>query len=181
MNIDTAEPTTIIPFLALAIVLATAVYTDLRNRRIPNLLTAAAALIGFGFQIWNFGLEGVVNASSGLCAGLIALIPIYWLGGMGAGDVKLMAAVGAFLGFKLAAIAAALTLVTGALFGLVILSWRGGFQSMARRYLGTFRFLLATGHLSHRGPQAGEAAAVRFPYALAIALGTGWTLIWQGL
>lgn len=181
MHINTAEPAAVISYIALGVVLATAVFTDLRSRRIPNLLTLAAALMGFGFQVWNFGSDGAINAASGLCAGFLALIPIYLWGGMGAGDVKLMASVGAFLNFKLAVIAASLTLVAGGIFGLAILLWRRGFHSMAGRYVGTFRLLLVTGQLGHQGPQAGEAAAVCFPYALAVALGTGSTLVWHGL
>jgi prepilin peptidase CpaA len=82
---------------ALAIaVIATA--TDLRHRRIPNALTLAGALAGLIYSVATAGGSGAVTSLEGWGVGLLLWLPIYALGGMGAGDVKLLACVGAWLG-----------------------------------------------------------------------------------
>jgi prepilin peptidase CpaA len=76
--------------------LATA--TDLRHRRIPNVLTLGGALLGVLFSFYTQGATGGIDALQGWGLGLVLWLPIYALGGMGAGDVKLLACVGAWLG-----------------------------------------------------------------------------------
>jgi prepilin signal peptidase PulO-like enzyme (type II secretory pathway) len=85
------------PFLALSLALAAAVVIDVRTRRIPNWLTGGLAAGGFGLA---FGGGSVTpwQALLGLALGLALMLPGHVIGATGAGDVKLMAAVGAFLG-----------------------------------------------------------------------------------
>ena len=61
---------------------------------------------------------------------------------------------------------------------VVILLRHRGLGELARRYFTTLNFLVVTGTLNHDGPREGEAAARRFPYALAIGLGTLWAILW---
>lgn len=90
-SVDTAD------VVAIAIaVLATA--TDLRNRRIPNALTLSGALAGLIYSVVTAGGEGATSSLQGWVVGLLIWLPIYALGGMGAGDVKLLACLGAWLG-----------------------------------------------------------------------------------
>src|SRR5512145_3261911 len=86
--------------LALALVscLLAAVISDLRTRRIPNALCGAALGVGLFLQCMLFGIEGLVSGLAGTLMGLVILLPLYLVGGMGAGDVKLMTSAGAFLG-----------------------------------------------------------------------------------
>ncbi|MGH8546548.1 MAG: A24 family peptidase [Gammaproteobacteria bacterium] len=174
----TPELTNGILYLVLALALAIAIYTDLRHQRLPNILTASAAVCGLAFQGWYLGLSGLGIALGGFGVGLIAFLPFYVKGGMGAGDVKLMAAAGTFLGVKLTLIAVAYTLIAGGVCGLAYAAWRGGAWPMLQRYLTTLHFLAVTGTVSHRGPQPGEVAAQRFPYAVPIAIGTLSALMW---
>jgi prepilin peptidase CpaA len=74
-----------------------AVIEDLRRRQVPNWLTAAGVLGGLACAV-PIGWHGVAIAAAGALAGFLVLFPFHWLGAMGGGDVKLMAAYGALLG-----------------------------------------------------------------------------------
>lgn len=81
----------------LALVMVAAAY-DLRFRRIPNWLTLSGFICGFSLNVLFLGRQGLVTASLGLLCALLVYVPLYLIRGMGAGDVKLMAAVGAIVG-----------------------------------------------------------------------------------
>ena len=76
----------------------TATVTDVLYRRVPNLLILVSAIIALGLAIDSAGLPGVIHAISGFIAGLALLLPLYALSVLGAGDVKLAAAIGAYSG-----------------------------------------------------------------------------------
>ena len=76
----------------------TACVTDLRSRRIPNMLTFGAAGAGLVFAAVTGGWTGFGNATLGWLIGALAFIVPFALGGLGGGDVKLLAAIGAWLG-----------------------------------------------------------------------------------
>jgi prepilin peptidase CpaA len=75
-----------------------ATITDLRCRRIPNALTFSGALLGFLYSLVAHGGAGALGSVEGWALGLALWLPFYALGGMGAGDVKLLACVGAWVG-----------------------------------------------------------------------------------
>ncbi len=83
--------------IVLTIVVITLAYTDLRERRIPNLIVFPAALIGLGLNAC-WGWAGLWFGIKGLVVGFALLFIPYLFQAMGAGDVKFLAAVGAFLG-----------------------------------------------------------------------------------
>ncbi|HYQ72616.1 MAG TPA: prepilin peptidase [Gammaproteobacteria bacterium] len=168
--------------LLLLSLLATAAMIDLRCHRVPNLLSIGGLLLCLGLNIWflGFGTQGLLSALGGALLALVIFLPFYSAGGMGAGDVKLMVMAAAFLDPRYALLAAGLSLATGSLMGLGILLMRRGFGCMARRYVSTFQCLAVTGRWSYVPPEAHEPAAARFPYALAIALGTLAALWWSG-
>lgn len=155
---------------------------DLCTRRIPNALTVSGAAFGIGACLLSAGAPGLLQSVAGLGVGLVAFLPFYLGGGFGAGDVKAMAAVGAFLGPKGALLAAAWTLLAGGVGGMAVLLLRGGLRSMGRRaHEGALRAwsVYATGRLSSAGHFLGEAARHRFPYGLAIACGTLASIAWS--
>src|SRR5438309_585718 len=84
--------------LILVAVLSIAVVTDLRARRIPNLLTLPA--IGFGILLNSAfsGFDGLKDSGEAAVLAMAILLPLYVFKGLGAGDVKLMAAIGALKG-----------------------------------------------------------------------------------
>jgi prepilin peptidase CpaA len=73
---------------------------DLAKRRISNWIPVAAALAGFAIHIHGNGWKGALSAALGLVAGFCVFLVFYVLGGMGGGDVKLMAGFGAILGIE---------------------------------------------------------------------------------
>ncbi|GLC91565.1 pilus assembly-related outer membrane protein [Cupriavidus sp. TA19] len=144
----------------IAIVL-TAAATDLQSRRIPNWLTFGAWLLALPLQLAMHGLaQGGSAWALGWLAGLGVFLPLYLLRGMAAGDVKLMAAVGAWLGPALALQIALATFVLGGLWALVLVLKSRRHAQLARN-LGS---ILRTGA---SGPSVGS-----MPYGVAIAAGT---------
>jgi prepilin peptidase CpaA len=73
-------------------------WIDYKHRRVPNWLNAAIAAAGFAAQAWYFGTGGLSSGALGLCVGFGVLIVPWLMHGMGAGDVKLMMAIGVWLG-----------------------------------------------------------------------------------
>src|SRR5512136_548273 len=89
----------------LLIVLAIAAITDVRTRRIPNWLTYPTMGAGLSYHVYANGWQGFLFGLEGLLLGFALLLVFYLLGGMGAGDVKLMAGVGSILGPKIVFVA----------------------------------------------------------------------------
>lgn len=87
-----------VSLLALSTLLLVAVHQDAAHRRIPNTLVLAGALTGAGLSLMPTGM-GVLPSFAGGLVGLLGFAWLYTLRLMGAGDAKLMAAVGFFIGF----------------------------------------------------------------------------------
>ncbi len=84
--------------LVLAGFVLAAAISDLKRRRIPNWLNLSGVVLAFGLNILFFQMHGALTAAEGLLFATAVYLPMYMLRGMGAGDVKLMAAVGALVG-----------------------------------------------------------------------------------
>jgi prepilin peptidase CpaA len=169
-----------VPTAVLLAVLIAAVFTDMRWHRLPNILTVSTALLGIGLQCWLQGWSGLLNGLAGFFAGLFLFLPFYAGQWMAAGDVKLMAAVGTFLGWPDSLLAVGLSTGAGAIVALGILAARGGLTDYLCRYGLMAKCLFFTGRFAYVPPRAGESSTLLFPYALAIGLGTLATLGWAG-
>jgi prepilin peptidase CpaA len=165
-----------IAFASLAFLLLATSYTDLKGHRIPNILTFSSAVVGLTLQAWFSGLEGVLLGLGGLALGLALYLPFYLFGGMGAGDVKLMAAVGAFLNPQTVLLAAGLSLIAGSFIGLGVVLTRIISLGLLRPYLVTAKYLLCMG--TYIPPATNITVDTRFPYAVAIAAGTLGAVFW---
>jgi prepilin peptidase CpaA len=152
--------------LVLASGLAIAVVTDVRTRRIPNWLTASLAAAGFGMAFAGGGLTPW-QAALGLVTGLALMMPAHVIGATGAGDVKLMAAVGAVVGPGLTLRAFLFTAVVGGLFAVAVAMRRG---RLADTLYGTTQ--LVTSPATARRTLEASDRANRFAYGPAIAIGT---------
>ena len=173
----------------LGALLVVAAVSDIRTRRIPNALVAAGMLTGVAvqwltpdgsglFAFWWGGL-GPASALFGLLAGLALFMPLHLLRVVGAGDVKLLAMVGTWLGPQALLGATLATLVAGGLMALSIMAAKRS----ARTVLGNVRLMLTTAMLGLQAgtPQAFDrtlASGIRMPYAVAIALGTLTQVAW---
>jgi Flp pilus assembly protein protease CpaA len=114
---ETAAP------LALLALLVIATQSDLRRHRIPNGVSLVGLIAGLALQGIGNGLPGLLLGLAGATVGLLCFAPFYLLRGMGAGDVKLLAAAGAFLGPQGALVAALFSLVAGGFAAIAYVLW----------------------------------------------------------
>lgn len=161
-----------IVYLSSAVVCAAiGAMTDVRSRRIPNLLTGPALLVGFGLHAALGGWRGLEHSFfAALVAGGIFLV-LFITGGMGGGDVKLIAAVGALVGLTHVAYVLIFTGLAGGVMALALVARR-------RRFRQTFSNVGALvvhhrlhGLEPHPDINVSNETALRLPYALAIAAG----------
>jgi prepilin peptidase CpaA len=155
----------LITTVLLLLVLAAGIY-DLRVRRIPNWLNLSGVILGLGFNALP-GQGGVTRAIGGLLCALAVYVPLYLLRGMGAGDVKLMAAVGAIAGPENWIAIFLLTAVLGGIAALVLVLVRGRLPEVLSN-LGTILNELFHGRVPAR---ANERLDIRDPRALRMAHG----------
>jgi len=167
---------------ALALVWAAA-WIDFRTFRIPNALVLLGAGFGLLVQTWGSGLDGLLLSVAGLALGLMLMLPFYLFRLTGAGDVKLMGAVGAILGPAALLQALFFSLIAGGALGVVYAVAAQviqGANGPLERYGAMAKFLWVTGRLSYIPPSPDEAMAKRLPLAVAIAIGTTTSLLWAG-
>ena len=156
------------------LLLLVACVSDVRTRRIPNALVLILALCGFGFSlVANPILPGAGRALGGAAVGLAIWLPFWMMGKLGAGDVKLFAAAGAWLGPMGAVTGALAAAVCG---GVLTLAWLVHEQGVTRTLRGLLlRGLLLRGNAARagvRGPDLLVVPATRHvPYGLALAAG----------
>jgi prepilin peptidase CpaA len=128
------------------VVLAVATFTDLRSRRIPNWLVLPFMLAGLIVPGWLHGWHGFSQSVEGFGLGALVYGILSWIGGMGMGDVKLVAAIGAWIGPQ------------QLIFAMVLTAMAGGLIALGAAVYGKFR---------------GDVWKSRkIPYAPAIAVGT---------
>lgn len=161
---------------------AVASAADIASQRIPNTLILAGAAVGFLLQGWAAGTGGVLAAIYGLVVGLAILLPGYLMGFTGAGDAKLMAAIGTFLGPVGVLQAALISIFVGGIiaigFALSALIHRQSISPWGR-YALMMRTLVITGRPLYIPPAEGEVMGKKFPFAVSIALGTTAWIVWQ--
>jgi prepilin peptidase CpaA len=140
---------------------------DVWSRRIPNWVTFGTFIAGVAVNVWLHGMSGVVVALVGAALGMALLLPFYAIRAIGAGDVKLLGALGALLGPQLLISVALYGAVAGGVMSAVILLVRG------RLWLVLHDLLVA-----RRPPTLSGATA---PYGIAIASGVYLSLFLPGV
>ncbi len=160
------------------IVVAVATATDLKCRRIPNWLVLPFFAAGVGVVTWMHGWHGFGQSLAGSALGLLIYGVLFWVGGMGAGDVKLCAAIGAWIGPQQLFLALIFTALAG---GLMAVAWAisGGFftellQGTGSLILGKHQHTAASPSPAGSGAEPVQRKVLRrhMPYAPAIAVGT---------
>jgi prepilin peptidase CpaA len=159
---------------AVSVILIIAAWIDGRDLRVPNWITFPMVLAGLMYSTWAGGVAGFGAGILGMCAGLLTLLPLYSVGGMGAGDVKLMAGIGAWMGWQVTLAAFAVSAVLGAIMAVVMVLWRGN----TSHHYGNALLILSE-WLAIRNPsKLSEIAAERkprmmlLPYGIPICIGT---------
>lgn len=157
--------------ILLMVILITASVTDFRFRRIPNRLTYSTMIFGLVFYSLTYGFSGFFHSFGGLFLGLVFLIAFYLLGGMGAGDVKLMAAVGSLLGPQGVFEAFLGTALIGGIYALIILFAKGYLLNTMKRFGLMLKTFFMTKKFIYIPPPKQEKAPL-LCYGVAISLGT---------
>ena len=167
--------TDIVTTLAFLTLVVLAGVSDIRTRRIPNALTVT----GLGIALALRGATGVEPLAMGLAGAVIAFVPavpLVVLGGLGGGDAKLLAAVGAFVGPAGLPTTLLVTALMGGAMGAITVVRRGAFGSTVTRC----RAILASpfGMSGQPLPRLGAPGAIAIPYGVAIGAGAlaGWWL-----
>jgi prepilin peptidase CpaA len=128
-----------------------ALITDLRERRIPNLLTFGGAIVGLIVHTFDSGWDGLTAGLIGWVVGIALLIIPFLMGGMGAGDVKLMGAIGALMGAPFVFFTMLWTGVAGGIISIIYLLYHRTWFSLSFRKI--------------------TASSQSIPYGIAIFIG----------
>ena len=152
-------------------VVGVATITDLRSRRIPNWLVLPFLVAGVAACAWLHGWHGVGQSLAGAGLGILLFGLFFLMGGMGAGDVKLCAAVGAWIGPSQLMVALVLTGLAG---GAMVLGWAAwsGFLRELFDSAGDLVLRRKAQAAPDGGNGVGGALRRKIPYAPAIAIGT---------
>jgi prepilin peptidase CpaA len=146
---------------------------DFDRQKIPNLITYPGMAIALSYHGLTRGADGLLFSLAGLAVGIGILLVPYLMGGMGAGDAKLMGAVGAVIGAKGVIYALICTAIIGGVYALVlIMIHRSHFNGYFKKQMTTlWTFILTRKYIPD--PIQASQKRPRLCYGLAIALGTG--------
>lgn len=159
----------------------TAAAGDARWRKIPRSLTTAAMLAGFVFHavhgtaLGGFVRGGLLEFGSSAAACFIGFaigLTLFQLGAIGGGDVKLIMALGAMLGFQRWLFAMEISIFAAAAIALLQALRRGLLRQTLSNVAETFRWILSKGVKQHPAINVSNAAMLRAPFGIAAAVGT---------
>jgi prepilin peptidase CpaA len=156
-----------------ALVIVAAVY-DIRFRRIPNWLVVSGFCLGLALNVYFHRADGLILTLLGAVLALAVYLPFFALRAMGAGDVKLMIAIGAFVGAKNWLILFLITAILGGILAVCLLLLRGGLMRALKNVLFILGELVRL-RLPYQSDPALDVAhprAVTLPHGVSIALGT---------
>jgi prepilin peptidase CpaA len=160
--------------------LAAAAVIDVRTMRIPNWLTVGGLAAGLvvSASLAPRLMEGVGNSVAGALLGLGILLPLWLVRVLGGGDVKLMAAVGSFLGPLPTLHALAYVAIAGGAAAILIAAWQGALGRLLQNVYFIVAVVRTPAGASLRQPLSSPIASVgKLPYGLCICIGTAAYLI----
>ena len=159
--------------------LVAAVVFDVRYRKIPNILTFPAMLSGLAYYTITSGGAGLLFSLGGLATGLAVFIILFIKGAMGAGDAKLMGAIGALSGTYAVLNAALFTMAAGGIYALILFLFRySACKEVLSRILFQLKYFTRTGKLADISLK-NRPNEPKLCYAVAIAAGTFFVMGWQ--
>ncbi len=176
-----------VPLVVVTVVAAIVGVVDFRKFKVPNVLTVPLLISGIAYWAWDSGWSGVGDSLVGVLFGFGVLILFYAIGAVGAGDVKFLAGVGAWLGFFGAVQVFFLAGVATGIYGLAVLCWRLGLSRATATIGVTFMQLKNLGR--SLGPAESVESALKrpdrrkyvIPFGTMVALAMVILLIWNKL
>jgi prepilin peptidase CpaA len=166
-----------------SLVLIVAAWIDGKQLRVPNWITFPMILTGLVYNTVMFGWAGLGGGLLGMVVGLACLLPLYSVGGMGAGDVKLLAGVGAWLGWRVTFYGFAISTVVGAVMAVIMVLYRRDTKKHCANFL-----MIFTEWMEIKNPKRlSEIAAERksrmllLPYGIPICIGCIGYFTFQGM
>jgi prepilin peptidase CpaA len=165
----------------LAALLALCAVSDIRSNKIFNIVTIPFAISAVALHAFNNGLDGLLFSTEGMATGIALIVLPYIMGGMGAGDVKLMGAVGSFLGAKATLGAFLFIALAGGIYSLaLILIRRDVFKGFfSEKLLVLSSMVMLRQYVPIQTESSGQKP--RLKYGVAIAFGTITYLVTKAL
>ena len=160
--------------VVLVLTVLTAAIYDLRYRRIPNWLVLTALVVGFGLNTFLFEMAGLKRAALGMALALAIYFPLYLLRAMGAGDAKLMAALGSIVGPGNWIVLFVATAVLGGMVAVIVLLFAGRIRKTFWNVGWIINEIIHFRAPYHSSEELDvrSARAMRLPHGVAIALGS---------
>lgn len=171
------------PIKLVSAILILAAWIDGKELKVPNWITFPMILSGLIYQTAVGGFGGLGYGLLGMCCGLACLLPLYAVGGMGAGDVKLMAGIGSWVGWQITAASFAVSVVVGAIMAIIMVASRGAWKKHYEQFL----MILSEWSVIKNPYKLSEIAAERkptmflLPYGIPICIGTIGYFMYAGL
>lgn len=165
----------IIIYPILIVCLLVASFYDATTKRIPNWISLILIISGVSWNFFSTDGMGLRISGAGLAAGLLLMLPGYVLASMGAGDVKLMAAIGSVVGFSKVLDIVFYSYMIMFVISVIFIIVKGDMLKLLGRYKALI-YGFFSGILSYQQPDTSEAAGQRLPLAPAIALAAFYVL-----
>jgi prepilin peptidase CpaA len=179
----------LVAFLVTIVVAIIAAVIDFRRFRVPNALTFPLCVTGLAFHVAFGGLVGLQYSVGGIAVGMLALLLFYIMGVMGAGDVKLLAAVGAWIGPANTLYVFCVAGIVAGIHSVVVLTWQRRLRVVPVIFQVSFVQMMTLGHHLTRSDSASLAETTQrpdrrryvMPFAVMIAIGVvvvamkGWS------
>jgi prepilin peptidase CpaA len=171
------------PIWLLSIILIVAAVIDGWLLKVPNWLTLPLVLAGWTASAYYGGFGGLGWSMAGTLVGLGLLLPAYAIGGMGAGDVKLMAGVGAWIGASATFYAFCVSSVVGGVIAIAMVLFRRRWQHHFQQFFQIVDEIVMIRNTDKLSSIAAErkGSMLLLPYGIPIALGTIAYFFWAGM
>lgn len=171
------------PMWVLSSILILAAVIDGIKLKVPNWLTFSLVFAGWIYSVISLGWSGLGWSLLGTAVGLALLLPAYAIGGMGAGDVKLLAGVGAWVHPGHTFYAFCVSAVVGGIMAVAMVLWRRGLRKHALQFQTILYEILTIRDPEQLATIAAErkSSMVLLPYGIPIMLGSILYFAWSGM
>jgi len=172
------KPTITIYITSLILILLISSFIDIKEKRIPNWIVILILIVGFNFSLLNNNEFWLRNSIGGIATGMLLTLPIYAANGLGAGDVKLISAIGSFSGVNDIVLITQMTYAINFFLALTIIIKSGYFIKMLSRFY-KFHSNLLRGKFFYKKPESNDSANYELPLAPIILISTFITLYFR--